>query len=280
MWYYYRPNRRGCTISDAELVKITATVARSTANTTGKYPEYHKVWEDDRLEVISIFGKYEPSGDTGDSGVSAFNTFVSNMKNELGALKLVTTPAEISASPAPAVQDVTLEATLADGKKVKVTALLVDAITSTWPGFDERYESLTPTADLITYNGHAGLGQNVRALARKGHWATGKYQIFFMNGCDSFAYVDGSLAQTRAAVNSDDPTGTKYMEFITNAMPSFFDSMGDASTAVVKGLLDVAEPKTYDKIFEGIDPAEIVLVTGEEDNTFQPGMPLGSGERH
>ena len=34
---------------------------------------------------------------------------------------------------------------------------------------------------------------------------------------------------------------------------------------------------TYDKMFEGIDRAEVVLVTGEEDNVFQPGMPLGSG---
>lgn len=34
---------------------------------------------------------------------------------------------------------------------------------------------------------------------------------------------------------------------------------------------------TYDKMFEGIDRAEVVLVTGEEDNVFRPGMPLGSG---
>lgn len=276
MWYYYRPNRRGCVIPDPEVVKTTARATPSATNTTNKFPEYQKVWEDDRLEVISIFGKYEATGENDDSGVRAFNTFVHNMKRELGSLQLVTTPAEVADSPAPDVKDVTFEATLGDGKKVKVTALLVDAITSTWPGFDERYESLTPTADLIAYNGHAGLGQNVRALARKGRWTPGKYQMFFMNGCDTFAYVDGSLAQTRAVINTDDPTGTKYMEFITNAMPSFFDSMADASTAVVKGLLDVAQPKTYDQIFENIDPAEIVLVTGEEDNVFEPGMPLGS----
>jgi len=98
-----------------------------------------------------------------------------------------------------------------------------------------------------------------------------------MNGCDTFAYVDGSLAQTRATINQDDPTGTKYMEFITNAMPSFFQSMAEASTAIVKGLMSTSAPKTYDKIFAGIDRAEVVLVTGEEDNQFTPGMPLGNG---
>jgi hypothetical protein len=171
--------------------------------------------------------------------------------------------------------DVTMEATLADGKAVKVTALLVDAITHVWDGFDARYESLTETADVIAYNGHAGLGQNVRALAKKGRWAKQKYQIFFMNGCDTFAYVDGSLAQTRAAINGDDPTGTKYMEFVTNAMPSFFSSMPAASTAVVSALLDYSAPKTYEEMFEGIDRAEVVLVTGEEDNVFKPGMKIG-----
>jgi hypothetical protein len=31
-------------------------------------------------------------------------------------------------------------------------------------------------------------------------------------------------------------------------------------------------PKTYAEIFAGIDPRQIVVVTGEEDNEFQPGM--------
>jgi hypothetical protein len=269
MWYYYRPLNAGCRITDAESMKTRATIKKSTQNTTGKFPEYQKVWEDNRLEVISIFGKFEDGGGQFDAGVQAYSSFLRSMRSELRNAKQ--TPAEVG----PDTLDVTFEATLADGKQVKVTALLVDAITNVWEGFDERYESLTPTADLIAYNGHAGLGQNVRALARKGKWNKAQYQIFFMNGCDTFAYVDGSLAETRAALNSDDPTGTKYMEFVTNAMPSFFHSMSAASTAIVKGLMATSQPLPYDKIFEKIDRAEVVLVTGEEDNVFQPGMKIG-----
>jgi len=278
MWYYYRPSKAGCDIVDAEVVKSAVTITRSTKNTTSKYPEYHKVWEDNRLEAVAIFGKFEETGGAGDAGVSGFNTFVRTMKQTLGQLGAVTsTPANVADSPAPATMDVTLEVTLADGKKVKITALIVNSITNVWDGFQARYESLTTTADVIAYNGHAGLGQNVRALARMGRWSPAKYQIFFMNGCDTFAYVDGSLAQTRAGINPDDPTGTKYMEFVTNAMPSYFTSMPLASTALLKGLLNTAAPMTYDKMFEGIDRAEVVLVTGEEDNVFQPGMPIGTG---
>jgi hypothetical protein len=276
MWYYYRPERAGCQLADDEIVEATATVTKSPLNTTGKYPEYHKVWEDDRLEIVAIFGKYELTGDASDVGVSGFNTFIGAMKSALASHQPSTTPADVGSWPGPAQNDVTIEATLPDGKKVKVTALLVDAITSTWAGFDARYESLTPTADVVMYNGHAGLGQNVRALAQMGRWAPKKYQMFFMNGCDTFAYVDGSLAQTRAALNPDDPSGTKYMEFVTNAMPSFFSSMPYASLALIDGLLGYEQPKTYDEIFEDIDRSEVVLVTGEEDNEFRPGMPIGS----
>lgn len=276
MWYYYRPRRSGCTLDATEVVNATATVRKATLNTTGKYPEYHKVWEDNRLEVVAIFGKYEANAATSDAGIDGFNAFVRAMKGQLAALQLTTSPANVADAPGPAVNDVTFEAKLADGKAVKVTALLVDAITQVPPGFDARYENLSQTADIIAYNGHAGLGQNVRALARKGKWLTGKYQIFFMNGCDTFAYVDGSLAQTRAQLNADDPTGTKYMEFVTNAMPSFFSSMPKASTALINGMLSYAAPKTYDQMFANIDSSEVVLVTGEEDNVFQPGMPIGT----
>ncbi|MFO0739447.1 MAG: hypothetical protein U0270_26350 [Labilithrix sp.] len=266
MWYYYRPQNAGCTINDADALKTTAKVTVSKLNTKAKYPEYHEIWKDNRLEVVTIFGKYEVGGADFDAGVRGFNQFVSSVKRTMGPSATVTT-----ASPV----DVTMETTLPDGKVVKITALLVDAITSVWEGFDERYENLTESADVIAYNGHAGLGQNVRALAKKGRWAKEKYQIFFMNGCDTFAYVDGALAQTRSTLNRNDPSGTKYMEFVTNAMPSFFSSMPAASSALITGLLDYKSPKTYEDIFKGIDRAEVVLVTGEEDNVFKPGMKIG-----
>lgn len=276
MWYYYRPREASCQLDPAEVVRVTATVTPSTLNTTGKYAEYHKIWEDNALEVIAIFGKYEDGAKSDDDGIGAYDSFVQSMKSALGVLgTLKTIPENVPDSPGVSAPDVEFNATLADGKTVKVTALLVDNVASTPPSFDERYEALSPTADLIAYNGHAGLGQNVRALARKGRFVAGKYQVFFMNGCDTFAYVDGSLAEVRAALNPDDPTGTKYMEFVTNAMPSFFVSMSDATMALFQGFLSYDAPKTYDQIFKEIDRTQVVLVTGEEDNEFKPGMPIG-----
>jgi hypothetical protein len=121
------------------------------------------------------------------------------------------------------------------------------------------------------YNGHAGLGQNVRALARKGRWLPGKYQMFFMNGCDTFAYVDGSLFNAHKSINPDDTTGYKYIDIVNNGMPAFFANMAESSLAMFRGFISYDDPKTYEQIFAKIDSSQLVMVTGEQDNTFTPG---------
>ena len=278
MWYYFRPQTSGCTLPATDVVKLNATVTRSTENTTGKYPEYHRVWEDNELKVVAIFGKYEKSGTTSaDAGIDAYNTFAAQMKSTLGPLQLTTEPANVAPQPGVSAPDITFRATLADGKKVTVNALLVDEISSAPESFYTRYEALSASADVIAYNGHAGLGQNVRALANRGRFVPGKYLMLFMNGCDTFAYVDGSLAQKRALLNPDDVAGTKYMDIITNAMPAYFHSDSPATTALITGLMSTGAPKTYEQMFSSIDTAQVVLVTGEEDNAFVPGTPIGPG---
>lgn len=279
MWYYYRPRASGCSIDPNDVLTFTASVATSTENTSGKYPEYHKVWEDDALRVVAIFGKNEDGTTSNDAGISAYNTFVASMKQALAPYGATTTPANVPSNPGVSVPDVTFDGQLpGTNKTVSVTALLVDNVRTAGAAFNARYNELSTNADVIAYNGHAGLGQNVRALAQKGSFVSGKYLMLFMNGCDTFAYVDGSLAQLRAPLNPDDNAdGSKYMDIVTNAMPSYFHQNARASTALVKGLLAIEAPKTYEQMFVEVDPTQVVLVTGEEDNVFTPGMPLGSG---
>jgi hypothetical protein len=272
MWYYYRPRTSGCALAQTDVVDSVAKVTVSTVNTTGKYPEYHQVWKDGALQVVAIFGKYEDGATTSsDAGVSAYNEFVNAIKSKLQSYSLVTVPATVPTSPGVDAPEISFSATLPSDKKVEVTAFLVDNISSTTSEFDAKYNTLSTNADVIAYNGHAGLGQNVRALASKGSWVAGQYVIIFMNGCDTYAYVDGSLAETRASVNPDDPTGTKYMEFVINAMPAFFHSDSEASMAIINGLMKFETPSTYEQIFMSIDRSQIVLVTGEQDNVYTPG---------
>jgi hypothetical protein len=91
-----------------------------------------------------------------------------------------------------------------------------------------------------------------------------------MNGCDTFAYVDGTLAQTRARLNPSDPTGTKFMEILTNSMPPNWDSLPNNTMSLVRDLIKVEAPVKYTDILSHFDQSGFVTVTGDEDNTFKP----------
>jgi hypothetical protein len=280
MWYYYRPGRSGCTFASGATYKAEVAVARSPINTTGKFPEFNKVWEDNEFNVLAIFGKYEDGATTGDAGISAYNTFIGSVRTDLRARGTVTSvPATVPTTPGVGTPDISFSVTTADGKKINVTALLTDNVQVglSQPAFRARYEALSTRADYIVYNGHAGLGSNVRALARNGKWVAGQYTVVFINGCDTFAYIDSALNDAHKAVNPDDTTGYKYIDIVTNAMPSFFSSMSGATMSLYRGLIDQANPKTYEQIFAGVDRSQVILVSGEQDNTFVPGGGGGGG---
>ncbi len=99
-----------------------------------------------------------------------------------------------------------------------------------------------------------------------------------MNGCDTYAYVDSALADAHAEVNADDPEGTKYLDIVMNAMPSFFRDMPHATMALIEGLADQDNPRTYDQIFADVSAEQVVLVSGEQDNTYVPGGGGGGEE--
>lgn len=279
MWYYYRTESFGCSLADEDIVSLTADVSVSDTNTTGKFPEYDKVWEDDTLRVVAVFGKYEDGATSNsDAGIAAYNRFVRQISSELAPHDAVSEPAQLPFNAGIDNPDVAFEATLPDGKEVVVNILLVDNVRTAGATFDARYGALSTRADLIAYNGHAGLGANIRALAGKGEWVTGQYAMMFINGCDTYAYVDSALYDAHAEINADDPTGTKYVDIITNAMPAFFHEVANSTLVLTRGLLSYDDPMTYEQMFEAIDADQVVLVSGEEDNTFVPGGKGGEFE--
>lgn len=268
-WYHFRPATEGCAFEEADAATAFADVEISESNTSAKYPEYDRVWSDGQLQVVAVFGKYDDyATDPSDAGIRAYDDFIEALSTGF-ASDFATKPASVDLRPGVSSTDVTFTGTV-DGRSVSVTALLIDSPRVAPASFNARYAELTKKADLVFYNGHAGLGANVRALADKGRIDQGQYRIFFLNGCDTFAYLNDTLAKRVAAANPDDPSGTKYADVLTNVMPAYFHSMPDASLAIVSALADADHPKTYEAIFAEIDSKQVVVATGEEDNTFLP----------
>ena len=94
-----------------------------------------------------------------------------------------------------------------------------------------------------------------------------------MNGCDTFAYVDGSLSQPRTRPSTPTtPPARKYMDIINNAMPAFFALDGRAlrwrcSAACSR----TTRRRPTSRSSRNVDSSQVVIVTGEQDNTFTPG---------
>ena len=178
--------------------------------------------------------------------------------------------------------DVTFTATAPDGRSIEVVLLLVsslhadesDGYFDELQEFKKRYGELTPNADFIVYNGHSSYGTNIRTLIDSSVWRAGQYTIMMLNGCDTYAYADTSLADAHAELNPDDPNGTKYFDLVMNAKVSRLRKGPGQVMVFISALLDYVDPARkplgYHEILEQIDESQLVLVTGEQDNAYQP----------
>jgi hypothetical protein len=274
-WYHYRVKPSDCSLAAGDIVTMTATATVSTQNTVAKYPEYQQLWADGALNIVAVFGKYANGATSqSDAGIAAYNEFVYALRQAYP--DAVSVPGSLpSYEVGPTHTDLTFRF-YRSGGWVTVNVFLIDSVTTVSAAWEKRYRELTPGADMILYSGHAGLGANVASLSRKGKWFPNTYQIFFMNGCDTFAYYDDTLPNIRKALNPSDPTGTKYMDFITNAMPAYFHALSEDTMALINAAVRHTTPTTYQNIFRNMDRVQVVVVTGEEDNvfhsTYDPGV--------
>jgi hypothetical protein len=264
-WYYYRPEKAGCPLRDSspDVVKIRVTFEISDENTKGKYPEYGKVWEDGRLEVTAIFAKNEEGVMTNnDAGTNSFRQMYASLVGTYGAPKRVNLkPTELPDAYHPMIR-----AVFATPRgDLDVHLYLVDTLRAMSTSFVQTYETRTKTSDFVSYSGHSGLGTNIRTLATLGTFVAGQYQIFLVNGCDTFAYVDNSLRDKHHAVNPGHGPD-KFFDLLTNAMPSYFHMNASSNMAVIKAL--VGQTKTYRQIMAEFDRYQRVNITGEQDNNW------------
>lgn len=269
-WHDWNPKAQGCRFDAADVTQKTATVTRNAQETDGsKYPEYAEVWKDDSFDVVAIFG-YSNGGAAGDEGAAQFDAFVSAAKTKLTGATQTEAPAGTDLK-----RDITIKGTTKIGgvsKPVTITALQVDTLYMAGAEFDTRYDALSEKADMVIYNGHSELSKNTNDLARRGKVVKNKYQIFFFDSCDTYAYLDTKLTDRRIEANGAeaDPKGSKYLDVATNVLPSYFFHYADSSLSVLEALLHKDTPKTYNQILSVLPKDQVVVVSGEDDNAFRP----------
>lgn len=268
-WYYHRPDASGCSLQNenqdnADLVaRINLNLSRSPENTVGKFPEYSKIWEDRRLVVTTIFGKNAyGSTDSYDPGIAAFREFYQSVMTTFGTPSSSNLPPDTQ--PDAAHNDVRLKFTTASGE-IDLHIYLIDSITAVGSSFRANFEQRTLISDVVSYNGHSQFGANIRHFAHLGRFAAGHYQIYLLNGCNTFGYEDGTVAAVHASANPG-AAPTKYVDILKNSMPAYFSSLSRDNMALISGL--VGKRATYREILERFDPEQRPVVVGEEDNRW------------
>ncbi len=263
-WYDFNPSALNCHLADADVTRLTVAVEPNTKVTEGKYPEYDLAWSDGALDVVSVFNTHDGSGRR-----EEVQAFIDGAKRALVGATVVDNVRGPSL-----LRDVTITGKVRVGgvdRPVTINALEIDSLYESGPDFAERYGPLSERADLVTYVGHSVLGKNTRALSEMSRAKAGKYQLFVFNSCDSFAYADTTLTERHAAVNgAGDPDGTKYLDVMTNVLPSYVVNESSSLLVVLRAMLRRDTPASYDRILAGLPADQMVVVWGEGDNTFHP----------
>lgn len=270
-FYYFRPDKKGCPIlseegSEEVVYNTTMKLGPSSSQTSGKSPEYDKVWSDNRLVATCIFGtNIAGAKDNDDAGIKAYNGMYQSLYKRFGKPHKTNVNLAANALPGSKNPIIDMEWGLTNGGAININIMLVDkeGLVKPTEAFSAKYNERTKISDFVAYGGHSGYGDNIRALTNMGSFQPGQWQLYLINGCGSFAYVDDSL---RAAHQKANPGSRPYEWFnvITNAMPSLFSKNTSCNMAIIEALLQ--RKKTYKQILAGFDPAQHANVTGEEDN--------------
>ena len=264
-WHDFTPDVAGCSITPGDVVRTTATVTTATNVTHDKYPEYDRIWSDGKLAAFAIFGAAGDPTDASDEGVQQYGQFLDGVSASLPGSKRTENAKSDSIT-----RDVTITAKTPSGD-VSVTAILIGTLYTSGPDVAARVQALTADADYVVYNGHSELSKNTNALAHMATVTKGQYQLFFFDSCDTFAYLDTSLLDARKAANgSADPNGTKYLDVATNLLPSYFVNYSSSSLTFLRALLAPDVPRSYNQLLADLPSDQVVVVSGEEDNTFAP----------
>jgi hypothetical protein len=262
-FFFFYPKLKTCPMShpsDHELEREKGMVVRfpmhfeeNDTNTHDKSPEYERLWKDHKLTVTAIFSKFKPDGvDNSDEGVRAYHQFYSTLLSHYGQ---------------PRYQERDRGATRLSwnmgDKKLEVHLRLVSKLAQLRDSFHSWYRERTKTSDVVMYSGHAGLGDNIDVLVQDAEFEPNRYQIFFLNGCDTFSYFGNELFKAHGEVNPGSAP-SKYLDVVTNSTSVYFNQMARESFIMMDEL--VRGNKTYREILRRMDPKQRAIVDGEEDN--------------
>lgn len=260
-WYFWNPKKARCPIQPADLVEIEADII-PIANTKKTFPYYSTLLGDNgngkKLSIVYLVG-IDEGFNSGDLGRETYEE----------AIKLLVLKGFTEKSGGTA-----LKKTMTFSKPDYEVELLISLADPDSAAFIADAAAGLENADVFIYDGHSGLGGYLNlerfqtTLGRNLKLPVDKNQIFYFNGCSTFAYYNADyFGLKKTAV---DPEGRKNLDIITTSIGASFDIGARHDIELIVGLTDGSRPSwqvMMDRIYR-VDRYQTALthVNGDEDN--------------
>ncbi len=265
-WYFWHPTKRGCPIGSGDLQLVTGNLA-PIPNTKKTYPDYDKLLGDNgngkAVKIMYLVGVDE-NFKAGDLGSNSYReAFDLLRQNNFKVKSSIRRRSSLTYS--------------TPDYDVEVDMRLVN------PGTDQFVKAAAEgleTADIFIYDGHSGLGGYLyvdrfqQVLGRPLNLNKEKSQIFYFNGCSTFAYYN--LDYFKLKSSSADPKGIKFLDVITTSIGATFDIGARHDAVVITNLVNGSRP-SWQTIMDQVYKADrrqtaLTHVNGDEDNPSTPGL--------
>ncbi len=280
MFYYWHPERMGCSLGASDLVAGSYKVTSSTDQKT-VYPEYDKLVADGKLQMVQLFGQIT-HGDL--------------LDNDLGWIAYRDIKRFLMASSYQLVETlpnntgVRLAKTLPNGLKVEMLMLspVNFADHADRDQANRIFKEAIRSHELVYYAGHAFYG-SLTVLDDADAYPADTYQVIFMDACWSYAYYTKQVFRNKAT--AADPTGWVLADVVNNTEPGITGSERTAHE-LWKNLIAGADAKfgrksvtkySWNNLIKfmnehaerraearGEDNPEIYGVSGVRTNVFKP----------
>jgi len=259
-WYFWNPYMDGCPIERSDLAAITAEM-RPMNSTRETYPEYGKLYSGETIKAVYLVG-IDENFRNGDLGRSTFREALEGLE-KAGFRVTAGEPRRKLLSLRTENFRFSLDLRLVDPASPEFSRLAADAMKN---------------SDIFLYDGHSGLGAYLdparlaEDTGRELSLPRDRYQIFFFNGCSTFAYYNGAFFKLKRT--DTDKRGTGNLDIITTGIGADFAVGAKADLAFLRALAGGRRP-SWQEIMNEIRAAEgetssLTHINGDEDNPGRP----------
>ncbi|MBF0359442.1 MAG: hypothetical protein HQK49_00430 [Oligoflexia bacterium] len=197
-FYYFDHTLSSCKVSSEDLSTLVVTKAIVKKPDYSIYPEYHRLFSDNKLDIFIYFGKvgeeapyntkillqklFEMGFSTTNQEDMEFNQYF-----EKGLFKLTKMVASENGE-----NEIALNVTIVMSEKMEHKKA------------KELFTKAIATEEIIYYDGHAGYGANINEYFTKSDtYPKDQYQIIFLDGCNTYYYGVSEILTSKAVRDFD-----------------------------------------------------------------------------